>query len=205
MKYFKWILALGLLLPLASYAGPAIERLHQFFDETGTLQADFQQTISDDKANTVQEASGTLILRRPGKFRWTYVKPYKQLIVADGKKIWIYDEDLEQVTVKPLDATLGSTPVALLSGSGLPEDNFKVTEIDPKDGLDWLELIPKAKDSSFESIRLGFGAHDLEVMELVDAFGQTTRLRFTNLQHDPEVNPNQFTFTPPPGADVIGQ
>lgn len=199
------VFSLLLLLPFAGYAGTASERLDKFFTNVQAMQADFHQTLLDDKGNTVKEASGTLVMDRPGKFRWDYRAPYQQLIVADGKKIWIYDGDLEQVTVKPMDATLGDTPALLLSGTEPLDKNFIVTDFGSSDGVDWVELVPKVQDSSFERVRLGFDQNNLRHMVLIDNFGQTTELDFTNLQDDISPDPKLFAFTPPPGVDVIGE
>ena len=145
-----------------------------------------------------------LAFSRPGKFRWTYVKPYAQLIVGDGSKVWIYDEDLKQVTVKKLDQALGSTPAALLAGNNEAMRAFNLSDQGAKGGLEWLEALPRDKEGNFERIRMGFGSSGLEVMELLDSFGQTTVLKFTSLQRNPRLDPGLFRFSPPKGADVIG-
>ena len=206
MKYFNGIMRFGflLLLPLTSYAGVASERLDDFFANVKTLQADFHQTLIDDKGNTVKEANGVLVMQRPGKFRWDYLQPYKQLIVADGKKIWVYDSELEQVTVKPMDAALGSTPALLLSGTKPLQENFIITELGPSDGLEWVELSPKVPDSSFERVRLAFDKTNLQRMELVDNFGQLTWLEFKKLERNVHPDPKLFVFSPPVGVDIIG-
>jgi outer membrane lipoprotein carrier protein len=142
---------------------------------------------------------------RPGRFRWTYAKPYAQLIVGDGSKVWVYDEDLNQVTVRRLDLALGSTPAALLAGDKDIERAFKLSDQGEKDGLEWVAAKPRDKDSNFEAIRMGFGATGLEMMELADSFGQTTVLRFTAMRRNPKLDPALFKFVPPKGADVIGE
>lgn len=205
INYFKWMLGLFLLLPLAASADSASQRLDDFFNNVQALQADFHQELFNDKGKKVKEARGTLVMQRPGKFRWDYQEPYKQLIVADGKNIWIYDSDLEQVTVKPMDAALGDTPALLLSGAQPLQEDFLITDLGASEGLEWVELLPKAPETTFERVRLGFGARDLEQMELLDNFGQMTRLRFTNLQRNGHPDPALFTFTPPPGVDVMGE
>ena len=145
------------------------------------------------------------MMQRPGKFRWDYLEPYKQLIVSDGSKIWIYDTELEQVTVKPIESGLSDTPALLLSGDKPLDQAFVITDLGENGGLEWVELMPKVSDTSFERVRLGFGKDDLQGMELVDNFGQTTRLDFTNLKRNPAVEQSLFAFTPPPGVDVIGE
>ena len=163
------------------------------------------QKVYDRKNKLTQEANGTLAFSRPGRFRWTYAKPYAQLIVGDGAKVWVYDQDLNQVTVRRLDRALGSSPAALLAGSNEIELAFKVIERGEKDGLEWVEATPREKESNFESIRLGFGFSGLEIMELADSFGQTTVLKFTALRRNPKLDPALFRFVPPKGADVIGE
>ena len=187
----------------ATAAGP--DALRSFIASTATAQGEFNQKVYDRKRKLTQEASGTLAFQRPGKFRWTYAKPYAQLIVGDGAKVWVYDEDLNQVTVRRLDRALGSTPAALLAGSNDFERAFKLSDHGQKDGLEWVEAVPREKESNFETIRMGFGFSGLELMELVDSFGQVTVLKFTALRRNPKLDAALFTFVPPKGADVIGE
>lgn len=204
MKLYQCIIMFcASLLPTLAPAGEATDRLDDFFANVNLMQADFHQSLWDARGKMVKEAQGTLLMQRPGKFRWDYVTPFKQLIVADGKKIWIYDSELEQVTVKPIDAALGDTPALLLSGGQPLDRNFVLTDMGESKGLEWVELEPKETDGSFERVRLGFG-EDLEVMELLDNFGQTTKMNFINLRRDPKVDADLFRFTPPKGVDVIG-
>ena len=193
-----------LMLPGRGAFASGIEALRSFIAATASAQGEFQQMVYDRKQKLTQKASGTLAFLRPGKFRWSYAKPYAQLIVGDGAKVWVYDEDLNQVTVRRLDRALGSTPAALLAGSNDFERAFSVSEHGQKDGLDWVEAVPREKESNFETIRMGFGFSGLEIMELADSFGQTTVLKFTALRRNPKLNAALFTFVPPKGADVIG-
>lgn len=179
-------------------------RLDNFVDGTKGLKAQFSQSVFDRNGRKTQEASGTLYLSRPGKFRWVYTKPYAQLIVGDGKKLWIYDEDLDQVTVRKLDQAIGESPAALLAGNNDMEKLFNLKDTGDKDGLEWLEATPKGKEGSFEKVRMGFRGNDLSAMELQDNFGQTTQLRFTGLERNPAMGGSLFRFTPPKGVDVIG-
>jgi chaperone LolA len=197
------LLATLLCAAVAAHADTATQRLHAFFTEVRTLRADFDQVVLDPNQQQVQSAQGTLFLLRPGKFRWDYTTPYKQLLVGDGNKVWFYDAELEQVTVKTQSATLGGSPALLLSGGKPLEENFTIVERGTQRGLDWLELSPKAKDTEFSSVRLGFGVRDLEAMELTDGFGQTTQLKFTHMQRNPSLETDLFTFVPPDGVDVI--
>ena len=197
--------SLLLLLPLCAHAG-AIERLKTFIAGTHSAQADFTQVVVDQNGKRVQSAAGVMQFQRPGKFRWTYQKPYAQIIVGDGAKFWLYDEDLNQVTVKKLDAALGSSPAALLSGNNEIERGFNLKEDGSRDGLEWLQANAKAQDTSFDKIRMGFNAQsELVAMELNDMFGHKTVLRFSNMQHNPKFSAQQFHFTPPQGADVLGE
>jgi outer membrane lipoprotein carrier protein len=198
-------LAAGLLLAPIATAGPATDRLNDFFKSVTSLRAEFHQTVLDANRKEVQSAEGSFVMQRPNKFRWDYRKPYEQLIVADGAKIWVFDRDLEQVTVRKLDEALGNTPALLLSGTSSLETNFKVVELSPtSDGLSWVELVPLQSDTAFNALRLGFGARHLQGMELVDNFGQTTQLRFTDIKLNPSVRSTEFQFEPPPGVDVVG-
>jgi outer membrane lipoprotein carrier protein len=196
-------LALTILVPLASHAG-GMDRLDQFMTSTQSATGEFEQRIYGRDRKVVQESRGTLAFSRPGRFRWTYVKPYPQVIVGDGVRVWIHDEELNQVTVRKLDVALGATPAALLAGANDALKAFTLKDDGTKDGLEWVEAIPRDKESNFERIRMGFGFSGIERMELTDAFGQTTELRFTGFQRNPRVDAGLFRFVPPKGADVIG-
>lgn len=201
---FRSALAAALcFLPLVVEAG-AIEQLRAYIQSTQSLRAEFQQTISGSRKQTRQEASGSVAIQRPGKFRWTYTKPYEQLVIGDGVKLWLYDKDLAQVTRKKLDEAIGSSPAALLAGSNDLEKSFRLREIGRKDELEWLEATPKSGDSTFEWVRMGFAGNELKQVELKDNFGQTTVIRLTNLERNPKLDGNLFKFTPPAGVDVLG-
>ena len=205
----KLLALLLFTLPLGAHAG-AIEKLKTFIASTRSAQANFTQEVLDQNGKRIQSASGTMQFRRPGKFRWSYQKPYEQLIVGDGAKFWLYDVDLNQVTVKKLDAALGSSPAALLSGSNEIERDFVLKESGDRDGLEWLQATPrnegrKGQDTSFNKILMAFNAQsELVVMELNDMFGHKTVLRFSAMQRNPKLSEQQFKFTPPKGADVLG-
>lgn len=209
----KFLALLFFAFPIAAHAG-GIDKLKEFISATHSAQANFTQEVLDQNGKRIQSASGVMQFQRPGKFRWTYQKPYEQLIVGDGVKFWLYDVDLNQVTVKKLDAALGSSPAALLSGSNEIERGFILTdegnlsghpENGSQGGLDWLQAIPKAQDSGFEKIRMAFDAQaGLAVMELNDTFGHKTVLRFSDMKRNPKISAQQFQFTPPKGADVLG-
>ena len=148
-------------------------------------------------------SSGTFLFARPGKFIWSYEKPYEQVLQADGDKLYVYDKDLNQVTVRTLGGALGASPAAILFGSNDLDKNFTLRDAGVKDGIDWLELTPKAKDTQFQRVGIGFRDGNLEAMELHDVFGNVTLLTFSNIQKNPPLKPNQFKFTVPKGADVI--
>lgn len=193
-----------LALPPPCALGSSQERFSEFINGTLTARGEFEQKIFDTNRRLLQESRGVLAFSRPGKFRWTYQKPYAQLIVGDGSKVWIYDEDLRQVTVRKLDQALGSTPAALLAGNNEAMRAFRLSDKGSKDGLEWLEALPREKEGGFEKIRMGFGPSGLQIMELVDGFGQTTVLRFKALERNPKLDSALFRFSPPKGADVIG-
>lgn len=184
----------------------AIEKLQTFVAATRSAQANFTQEVQDKNGKRIQSASGTMQFERPGKFRWVYKKPYEQIMVGDGKKFWMYDVDLNQVTVKKLDAALGSSPAALLSGSNEIERDFVLKDTDAREGLEWLQATPKSAESSFQKILMAFNAKsELVVMELHDAFGHQTVLHFSELKNNPSLGAQQFKFVPPKGADVLGE
>ena len=197
-----FFLLLCLLPSMAQSA--AIDSLKTFIHGTRTVRATFSQTLLDRNLRVMQKASGTMQFERPGRFRWTYEIPYEQLIVGDGAKVWFYDRDLNQVTVRKLDLAIGSSPAALLAGSSAIESNFDLGESGLQGGLEWLEAKPKTKEGTFELVRLGFTPEGtLTAMELRDNFGQTTVLIFSGLEKNPRLAPGLFKFTPPESADVI--
>ncbi len=197
-----------LLLVLAAVAvsahGATLERLRAFVRDTQTARASFMQTVTDKNGRVVQQASGEFALSRPGKFRWSVDKPYQQLLVGDGERVWIYDPDLNQVVKRRNDQALGSTPAALLAGRDDVEQAFEWRDLPPADGLDWLGATPKDKESTFSDIRLGFNASGLAALEISDNFGQHTRITLAGLERNPKLAPELFRFTPPKGADVVG-
>jgi len=200
----KNLLLLFFLLPGLACGSP-VQRLKDFYLSTPAMKAQFKQTVLDRKGQKVQEVSGVMQLLRPGKFRWDYQKPYVQLIIGDGQKIWLYDPDLEQVTVRALDKMLGSSPAALLAGSEEVEKAFDLKDAGRQDELEWVEATPKEKDGSFDYVLLGFKAEQLAEMELHDSFGQTTVIEFSHIERNPKLDPKAFHFVPPAGTDVIGE
>ena len=182
-----------------------LDQLHAFLERTQSAQGSFQQVVVNRDGRTTQTSSGTFAFQRPGKFRWTYDKPFDQLIVGDGEKVWVYDRDLNQVIVRPLDAALGATPAALLAGDNALEKNFSLVAGGAENGIEYVEATPKTNESQFKKIRLGFTDELPRRMLLTDAFGQTTELTFADVQRNPKLPPQTFTFAPPKGADVVGK
>lgn len=189
-------------LPLTAVAA-ATDALKVFLTQTQTVKARFAQMVLDKNLKQLQQAQGVMQFSRPGKFRWDYLKPYEQTIVGDGTRLWIYDKDLNQVTVRKLDLALGASPAALLAGSNDLERDFTLTNLGIEKGLDWLEATPKKRDTVFERVRMGFGKSGLEAMELRDQFGQVTVITFADVERNPRLAAEVFRFTPPKGVDVI--
>ena len=200
------VVAVACLSCLANaVAGAAsLERLRQFVRDTQTARTPFTQTVTDKNGRVVQTVSGQFDLARPGRFRWSVDQPYKQLLVGDGQRVWVFDPDLNQVIVRNLGEALGASPAALLAGKEDVESAFAWKDQPPADGLDWLAATPLAKESTFSEIRLGFDARGLVALELFDAFGQKSVVRFTAFERNPKLSPELFRFTPPKGADVVG-
>lgn len=204
MRHLRCSLVFLLCLISITAQATATDSLNAFIKDARTVQAEFSQTLLDKTAQVIQESTGTMVFERPGKFRWIYKTPYEQLIVGDGDKVWFYDEDLNQVTVRQLDIAIGSSPAALLAGDSAIEENFKITELGLQNQIEWLEAIPKTSESSFEFIQLGFSQDGtLQLMVLRDNFGQTTLLTFTELKQNIKLPADTFTFVPPVDADVI--
>ncbi len=198
-------LLLAVLLAPALAPASGVERFQAYLRTTQTARADFEQKVFDRDKKLVQQSKGSFAFLRPGRFRWTYAQPYPQLIVGDGTRVWIYDEDLNQVTVRAMARALGSTPAALLAGAADVERAFELSDAGVRDGLEWLDAKPREKEAGFERIRLGMGTTGVQAMELTDHFGQTTVLRFSNITRNPQIDPATFRFTPPKGADVLGE
>lgn len=197
--------ALSLAFAGAAHA-TALDQFKTFVSSTKAARGEFtqQQLPKDSKSSKLQAPSkGTFLFARPGKFIWTYTKPYEQVLQADGEQLYIYDKDLNQVTVKKLGDALGSSPAAILFGSNDLEKNFTLSEAGTKAGLEWLDAKPKAKDSQFQQISIGLRNGAPAAMELKDSFGQTTTLTFDKFEKNPPIGATQFKFEVPKGADVF--
>jgi len=208
------LLALGALLPVLAPTptlGAAGTALDTYLAGVKTLRADFTQTVTDGHGIQVQRASGHLVIQRPGKFRWeltpmnaTGASQSPQLMIADGKNLWFYDRDLDQVSVKPAAASLTATPASLLSGDGKLTEFFDVSADKDHDGLAWVRVRPRRGDADFREVQIGFQGGDLRRMVLMDKLGQTVHLDFQSSVRNAPVAATEVAFTPPPGADVIG-
>jgi outer membrane lipoprotein carrier protein len=207
---FKSTAVLACTLLLTGIGGTAsaaaLDQFTSFVSSTKAASGEFtqhqiKQVEGKDKASA--SASGTFVFARPGKFIWTYVKPYDQLLQADGEQLYIYDKDLNQVTIRKLGNALGSSPAAILFGSNDLTKNFTLVEAGKRDGLEWLQATPKAKDTTFEQISIGLRNGLPEAMELRDNFGQLSVLAFKNFQKNPVLKANYFKFAMPKGADIF--
>ncbi len=202
----KYLATLIATLTIAGSAhAAALDQFKTFVASTKSAKGEFtqQQQRKSTNGKATPASSGSFVFARPGKFIWNYQKPYEQLLQADGDQLYIYDKDLNQVTVKKLGNALGSSPAAILFGSNDLEKNFTLTEAGTRDGLEWLNAVPKARDTTFEQISIGLRDGMPQAMELKDTFGQTSVLKFTNFQRNPSLGAQQFKFEIPKGADVI--
>jgi outer membrane lipoprotein carrier protein len=196
--------ALSLLVSPIVYPGVALEQLESFIQDVDTFEADFEQTLYDADSEPLQKSIGTIQLKRPGKFVWTYFSPDEQQIVADGVRIWMYDKDLEQVTVNTISDRIAGTPLVLLMRSAPLEDSFAIQELGSAEGINWVELTPKVDSSDFEQVFIGLNDDGLAAMELRDNFGQATQIIFTDFNAGVELSDTLFEFIVPDGVDVIG-
>ncbi|HKW84811.1 MAG TPA: outer membrane lipoprotein chaperone LolA [Burkholderiaceae bacterium] len=194
------------LIACASLAAKAdaVDSLKEFVRDVKTGRAQFTQTVTSPDGKKNKTSTGSFEFSRPNRFRFAYAKPFEQTIVGDGQKVWIYDADLNQASSRKIGAALGATPAALLAGGSLDKD-FDLAALPAKDGLDWAQATPKAKDGAFKSVQVGFRGKELAAIEIIDAFGQRSLLQFKQFTPGVTIAPETFTFTPPAGADVIEQ
>lgn len=203
MTRLRLLTAAVLALGLQPARADPVDTLREFTREVKTGKASFSQTVTSPDGARKKTSTGSFEFSRPNRFRFAYDKPFAQLIVGDGAKVWLHDIDLNQVTVRAMDQALGGTPAALLAGGALDKD-FELAAQPAKDGLDWVLATPKAKDGSVASLRVGFRGKELAALEIVDAFGQRSALQFSGVQQGLALPAERFRFTPPPGADVVG-
>ena len=198
-------LLLPLLLGLTGGArADAVDSLRDFAQNVKSGKASFTQTVTSVDGAKKKTSSGQFEFVRPNRFRFVYAKPFEQQIVADGQKVWLYDVDLNQVTVRPMAQALGATPAALLAGATLDKE-FDLKAVPAAEGFEWVQATPKIKDGPIQLLRVGFKGKDLAALDIVDAFGQRSALRFSALEQNIKLSDEQFRFTPPKGADVIQQ
>ena len=200
----KPLLFSALLLVAGAAQADAVDALKEFVRDAKTGQASFTQTVTAPDGVKKKTSSGSFEFARPNRFRFAYTKPFEQLIVADGNKVWIFDTDLNQVSSRKLTQALGATPAALLAGASLEQD-FELKALPDRDGLAWAEALPRAKDGAFQSLRIGFRGKELAAIEINDSFGQKSLLQFSALATNVPVAPERFRFVVPTGADVIEQ
>lgn len=199
-----WLLAA--LAPLAFGAEPtALRSLERFFEEVDSYTARFEQVVLDERGEPIQDSQGRLWIERPNRFRWNYETPYEQQIVADGERLWVYDKDLQQVTVRRLEGGLLDTPAVLLAGKGGLEQQFEIRDRGVEGGLAAVQLTPKRKESGFESVRIGFEHGRLRQLEIRDSLGQTTRYVLHDAVENARIPGNRLQFEPPPGVDIVGE
>ena len=191
--------------PLSAAEGNGSELLDRYLDETRTFRAQFSQELLDGGGNLIEEASGTFSLKRPNRFLWSYAEPFEQQVVADAANLWIYDVELAQITVSPLDGAIASSPAMLLSGDGQVRDGFEVAESFRDGAFDWVRLTPIEQGVDFRSIQVGFDSGELFALVLVDALGQVTSIEFHDVTVNLEIEDAFFQFNPPAGTDVIGE
>ncbi|MDC1288345.1 outer membrane lipoprotein chaperone LolA [Gammaproteobacteria bacterium] len=201
MKYLMIVL---LMLTHPVWADDAGQRLQLALKQMDNLTTDFKQTLLDEDKNIVQQSRGTLALQRPGKFSWHYTQPFEQRIIADGSELWIYDVELDQVTVKPMDQGLANAPIMILMKQADISEQFEVSEVGQRKFLYWVELLPHGGDLEYTHIYIGIDDDQVRAMELQDQFGQSTQIVFENLRTGVVHNPATFRFVPPPGVDVYG-
>ena len=178
--------------------------LERFLARSEALTAEFRQVLLREDGTAAEESTGRFYVSRPGRFRWEYVEPSEQLVVSDGERLWMYDADLEQVTVRNVDDGLAGTPAMLLSGEGRLADSFEFGASYPEDGLDWIELKPAGERAEFKGLRVGLREGVIGAMEVIDNLEQVTRIEFSDVRLGGELDEALFRFEPPPGADVIG-
>ncbi len=194
-----------LLCAAASAAhADAVDTLREFVREVKIGKSQFTQTVTSPDGAKKKTSSGNFEFARPNRFRFAYTKPFEQTIVADGQKVWIYDADLNQVSARKLSAALGATPAALLAGGNLEKD-FELAPLPAADGLEWAAATPKTKEGSFESLKVGFRGKELAAVEIVDSFGQRSRLQFSQFKPNVATAADAFKFVAPKGADVVEQ
>ena len=206
-KYFYFLFKLIILFTLSGFqvviADDSVTPLDNFLKELENFQANFRQTLVNEHGEALETSTGTVYMQNPGKFRWDYKDPYSQLIITDGQTLWLYDEDLEQVTIRDISGSIENTPAAILGGKENIDEHFIVIDLGDIEGFNWTELTPRNIDNQYNNIRLGFDGKKLGMMVLSDNLGQTTRIDFIDSKRNENIDPSLFTFEPPAGVDII--
>jgi outer membrane lipoprotein carrier protein len=203
MQLSRWFLliVLGLAAGVASAGGK--DRLQAFLSGVESLQARFDQSVFDTSQGQTRRLEGVFYLQRPGKFRWDYTEPKGQIVLADGKTVWLVEEDLKQAYQKPQSDALRGTPALLLTEQLKLEDHFEIADLGPSQDLEWVELVPRDPESQFTRILLAFKDSELRRMELADKFAQVTRFGFSDIKRNPRLDPKLFVYTPPRGTQLF--
>ena len=201
---FRFPLLLALCTAAVSARADAVDTLRDFVREVKTGKAQFTQTVTSPDGAKKKTSSGSFEFARPNRFRFAYTKPFEQVIVADGQKVWIYDADLNQVSSRKLSAAIGATPAALLAGGNLEKD-FELSALPAQDGIEWAAAKPRAKEGAFDTLKVGFRGKELAAVEIVDSFGQRSSLQFSQFRPNSAMAADAFKFVAPKGADVIEQ
>ncbi len=197
--------ATAMLLTFSFANANGLDDLKAFYANTKSVSANFSQVVTDKQGRKVQSVEGNMQLKRPNMFRWNYSQPYEQQMMSDGKKVWLYDVELAQVTVSEISKALGASPAALLAGDQNLDKNFTLSNINRQDDLAWISAVPTIQDSGFEKILLGFSDGKISKMELLDSFGQFTKISFNNVVQNPNIADKDFKFNLPKGVDVVGE
>lgn len=196
----------GVLLcvcPLLAVAADAPAQLRQFVDTVKSATGHFTQQTSGTQGRSKPAQSGEFAFRRPGQFKWAVKKPYEQLIISDGKVVFQYDPDLNQATQRSVDDSIGASPAAILFGSGSLDETFTVASLPDSEGMQWLRATPRSADAGFTHVDIGFKSNMPARLELLDSFGQTTRIELSDITANPSLPNSEFTFIPPKGVDVV--
>lgn len=205
MKTYQRLAAAAVLAlsPTLVLAASAQEQLHAFVSTVTSATGSFSQYTVNDQGRTQPAQTGVFSFQRPGKFKWAVQKPYEQLVISDGRQVFQYDPDLAQVTERKVDAAIGTSPAAILFGSGSLEQSFDVSALPAKDGVDWLRAKPRTADAGFSRVDIGMKNNLPVRVELLDSFGQTTRVDLSGIQANPQLPGKEFQFTAPKGVDVV--
>ena len=199
-----WLTAAALAAAAGPASADAADTLRAFVRDARSGRAAFTQTVTSPDGKKTKTSSGRFEFARPDRFRFAYDKPFEQLIVSDGAKVWIYDPDLQQASVRPAAQALGATPAALLAGGSLERD-FELKPQPAAQGIEWVQALPRTKDAQFQALRVGFSGSTLSAIEITDSFGQKSLLHFSGVETNVALPPDTFRFTPPQGVDVIQQ